>query len=146
MNRPDYIEQQIRFNGFYMYSYGPLHDTGDYTQSADIHPVYDDVYIEHWGAEYLSRSLQNYGIRFDTFLAMPQEIIAAIEEAYPDGYLPLLPAQQRIQRKIDLQTPLGELEGLKAHQALERDHQVVNRNGTFFERLKHHMWQRRRVA
>jgi len=146
MNRQDYIEQQIQFNGFYMYSYEPLHSDGRGACSTDSRPTYDDSYIDYWGQEYLSRSLSSYGIQFELFLAMPEAILAAIDEAYPDGHLPLLPAQQRVQRKIDLQTPLGELEGLKQHEALERDHQVVNRNGTFIERLKHHMWRRRRVA
>jgi len=149
MKRPDYIEERINFNGFYMYSYGPLPFEKNRSQplySTDIHPVYDDTYIEHWGAVYLNRSLANFGIRFDYFLTMPEAILNSVDEAYPDGYLPLLPAQQRVQRKMDLQTPLGELEAIKQHQALEAAHRVVNRNGTFVERLKHRVWPRRRVA
>jgi hypothetical protein len=54
--------------------------------------IYSDDYLEHWGREFLRLDLyRQRGIRFETFVMMPVEILATVAAA-PRG-APLLPAQ-----------------------------------------------------
>lgn len=65
-------------------------------------PTWPDEYIERWAAVYLepetNRALRGRGVRFETFLRAPVEILAALRKprvfVCPSG---LLPAQRDIQ-------------------------------------------------
>jgi hypothetical protein len=55
--------------------------------------TYADEYIEHWGGVFTARDLYHqHGVRFDTFLLAPQEILDSIAQL-PPRVAPLLPAQ-----------------------------------------------------
>ncbi len=62
-------------------------------------PLYPDAYIEHWGNVFQAHRLYDMGIRFDTFISCPCEILEAVARNYTadrlalDDYLPLSPAQ-----------------------------------------------------
>ena len=54
--------------------------------------MYSDAYIEYWGELFVSRDLyRQHGVRFDTFLMAPREILAAVSQVPRSA--PLLPAQ-----------------------------------------------------
>lgn len=104
-----------------------------------------DEHIEFWGELYTANQLHARGVPFEAFVMAPYatlEALARRERAQydDDEPAPLLPAQARVQRRLDLQTPLGELARLEA----ELDHQpgTVRRNGTWIERLRHRAWPR----
>jgi hypothetical protein len=55
--------------------------------------MYADEYIDHWGEVFTARDLyRQHGVRFDTFLLAPHEILDSIDQL-PPRVAPLLPAQ-----------------------------------------------------
>lgn len=122
-------------------SYLPLIGV-DY-QHINMHPMqtWSDEELEFWANLYRDNNIGACDIRFDTFMEQPHEIMAALAaNGHIEGndYLSLLPVQERIQRRLDLRTPLGLLE------ELENDPHIVNRNGTYIEPLHHHAHPRRK--
>lgn len=65
-------------------------------------PTYSDEYIEHWGQIFEQHNLYAYGIRFDCFLEVPNEILAAFASG---TYYPLLIRQRDVQERMDMGMP-----------------------------------------
>jgi hypothetical protein len=60
--------------------------------------IYSDEYIEHWATVFIERALfAQRGIRFDTFLLDPVEILAAVEQA--PRMCRLLEAQEEVMHR-----------------------------------------------
>lgn len=133
-----------------MQQYGPLTGAGNRRFVDHGCPLrvdgalLSDAHLEFWGEIYTTNNLHARGVLFETFVTAPQATLEALarraQAQYDDTPEPLLPAQARVQRRLDLQTPVGELERLEA----ELDHTpgAVRRNGTWIERLRHRAWPR----
>lgn len=66
--------------------------------------MYSDEYIEHWGAIFEAERLYEVrGIRFDTFLIAPHEILEAVADLPQQA--PLLP-EQAAAMHVDLEESL----------------------------------------
>jgi len=77
-----------------------------------MHTYSDDV-INNWAEVYQACRLHQTGIRFETFIAAPTEILARLgmsdaEEIMRTGFLPLLPAQAQVRMELSQQAPLSE--------------------------------------
>ena len=98
-------------------------------QTSDT-PIYPDEYIDDCGRQFVELGLRHYGITFLQFLANPR----GFEGFEPvDGYLPLLPEQERVRQR------LAEDLSSDAEQQLERDcPEVACRGGALLEPLHHH--------
>lgn len=101
-------------------------------------PIWPDAHIEAWAAVYLkpeiNRALRACGMRFETFLRAPVEILAAV--ARPRSYpwdAGLLTAQRRVQERLDIECALLEM-GYAITVAAE-SHCA---NGRVVEKLRHH--------
>lgn len=97
--------------------------------------VWSDEEIEYWAQTYRDNNVRACGISFEAFIERPHDILEALAangHIEGDDYLPLLPVQERVRRRIDLRTPAGLLE------ELERNPHIINRNGTYVEPLHHH--------
>ena len=140
MTRHLYCLHQERLpNGGLHLEYAPVEYRGRIVQ--DVRPpTYSDEYLEFWAELYADNQLWRQGIGLEQFLAAPEEVIDRMAErdtgCYADDYEPLLPAQARVARRIELQTPAGILE------QLDRDPTLVVRNGTYMELLHHRRWPR----
>lgn len=71
--------------------------------------TWEDAYIERWAAVYLdplhNRILRARGVRFETFLLAPAELLAAARRPTAG----LLPAQRAVQMRLDQARALAEL-------------------------------------
>lgn len=111
-------------------------------------PTWPDEYIERWAAVYLdpetNRVLRGRGVRFETFLRAPVEILAAVHKARvfvcPAG---LLPAQRDVQARVDLEHALAALADAALKQIAAEAHCA---NGRVVEKLRHHAHPRSRRA
>lgn len=80
--------------------------------------VYRDEELEHWGEVFVRRDLlHGFGVRFDTFIARPRQILAALESR---EFRPLLRAQRAVRDRID-----AELAALEPVGACLRGTQLV---------------------
>lgn len=103
-------------------------------------PIWTDEYIERWAAVYLepqnNRALRGRGVRFETFLRAPREILAVLRKppviVFVDG---LLPAQRDVQARVDLERALAELADAAVRQIAAEAHCS---NGRVVEKLRHH--------
>jgi hypothetical protein len=107
--------------------------------------VFSDEHIERWAAVYLApdnhRRLRARGVLFETFLAAPAEILAALDR--PRFYLTscgLLPAQRDVQRRIDTERALLELADCAVRQMAPESHCA---DGRWTEKTRHHAYKRR---
>lgn len=128
---------------------GALHLWHGPVPGRDGHPVpvssaqrVQDEHIEFWGRVFEANNLYAYGVRFDHFITAPQEFLEALarwrSERHADGeFAPLLPAQARVARRIELQTPIGLLA-----ESLENVPTAIMRDGTLIEPLRHHRYPR----
>jgi len=103
--------------------------------------MYSDEHIDYWGGIFTANHFEARGWRFEAFLAAPRahlSVLWADADAAPPDPLPLLPAQARVQRRLELQMPVGLIE------AMDRDPNIVCRDGTYMEPLHHHAmpWKR----
>lgn len=106
-------------------------------------PRYSDEYIEHWGRTFEAEDLyRRRGIRFDTFLLAPDEILQAVR-ALPADAAPLLPRQAEVMHRdlVGVVTCPRPVATAEAAEALE--HQLVParaelRGDAYIERLRHH--------
>jgi len=92
-----------------------MHRLIDWTEiAADGAAHYSDEYLEHFGERYLSSGMQLRGVSFEGYLARPKRY-----DSHASGEpLPLLPRQQRVQRRLidlervaDLSSFTGERNG-----------------------------------
>ena len=73
-------------------------------------PTYADHTIEYWGNVYQACRLEKENITFASFIESPQSILEALGmddamEIMESGFLPLLPKQARLRRKLDGRMP-----------------------------------------
>lgn len=119
--------------------------TNDYMADVPA-PRVSDEWLELWGNVFVANNIYAHGITFILFLSRPREILDALARRRLDHYAgtedfePLLPAQARVQRQSDLRAPLGWADRLESD--LDEQPGVVNRNGTWIERLHHCAWPR----
>ena len=142
MKKPVRIWETMMYNGTFKAFDKILRGPDGHRVHLEERETFSDAHIEYWAEVYLRNAVASHGVLFEYFLINPQAVLFSIDDRDPI-FRPLLPAQERVQRRLDLQMPLGELEELKQQQHLERAHQVVNRNGMLFEPMKHHSWPRR---
>jgi len=103
-------------------------------------PIWPDEHIERWAAVYLepeaNRALRARGVRFETFLRAPVEILAALRRprvfVSPAG---LLPAQLLVRQRGDLERALAELADTAVRMVAAESHCA---NGRVVEKLRHH--------
>jgi hypothetical protein len=108
-------------------------------------PRYSDEYIEHWGRAFVAEDLYHRrGIRFDTFLLAPGEILKAVR-ALPADAAPLLPRQAQVMHRelVCVVTSPRPVATAEAAEAIE--HQLVParaelRGDAYIERLRHHAY------
>jgi len=110
-------------------------------------PIWPDEHIERWAAVYLepeaNRALRARGVRFETFLRAPVEILAALRRTRVIAHAPgLLPAQRRVQERADLESALSELADASVRQMAAEAHCS---NGRVVEKLRHHAHPRSRA-
>ena len=107
--------------------------------------TFTDEHIERWAPVYLANPhLARRGVRFETFLLAPAEILAACSR--PVMIVPrcgLLQEQLDVRKRVDLETALQEM-GERAIDALAAECHCAN--GTWTEKLRHHAWTARRRA
>jgi hypothetical protein len=77
-----------------------------------MHTYSDDV-INNWADVYQACRLHQTGIRFETFITAPTEILARLgmsdaEEIMRSGFLPLLPAQAQVRMELSQQSAASE--------------------------------------
>ena len=105
--------------------------------------TFDDAWIEQWAVVYLdahlNRVLRAHGVRFETFLLSPVEILASI------GRLPavrtgLAPAQRAVQERLDVQDAMNTLADRALAEAARNGGHVEN--GRVVEKLRHRVWPR----
>lgn len=112
--------------------------------------ILPDEQLDHWGEVYLATPrLAARGVLFESFLAAPQEILAALAEVDAMQPQPLLAEQRAVRDRVDA------LYGSTAERGIERaidalEHAGACRaNGALIERLRHHayprVWPRPRV-
>lgn len=110
-------------------------------------PTWPDAYIETWAAVYLhpetNRALRGRGVRFETFLRAPFEILAALKRprviVCAAG---LLPAQRLMQQRCDLERAL---QALAEAAVLQIAAEAYCANGRVVEKLRHHTHPRSRA-
>jgi len=69
-----------------------------------LYRTYPDEYIDYWGGVFLANPcLRRRGVRFDTFLIAPRELLAKVmaPATDADGHAPLLPHQRRIRARVE---------------------------------------------
>lgn len=93
--------------------------------------AYTDAHLNYWGDIYVREKLLQYGIKFEMFLRMPQQILDSIKQ---HNFKPLLPAQRKIAARIRHQDFMRELQK-REEKRLENKGW---RNGAAFEALHHH--------
>lgn len=150
---PTYMTSMSTLDGCWHVRHVAVRDArGNIVPEGDAVRVSDE-HLDFWGALFVDNNLYAEGITFETFVQVPYQILNAIAQrranhyADTEAFQPLLPAQARLQRKLDLQAPLGRVAQLEAE--LDKQPGIVNRNGTWIERLRHHAWPRnsdRRVS
>ncbi len=107
--------------------------------------TFTDEHIEYWACVYLANpQIAQRGVRLETFLLAPAEILAAA--ARPAMIVTrhgLLVRQLRVRQRADFETALQEL-GECALRALAAESHCAN--GVWCEKLRHHAWSARRRA
>lgn len=89
--------------------------------------TYRDEYLEHYADRYVALYLKGHGVTLEQYLADPSRY-----DRLADEPLPLLPAQQRVQARLDAEA---------YRLAAEVDH-LPQRNGAVIEPLHHHRHSR----
>lgn len=139
-----YLTERLSHNGECRLRHGPL-------QTNNGKPLPDrpclrisDEELDYWAEIYTRNNLHGYGILFSVFIEAPLEILEGLRQREAARFAelreaePPLPAQARVQRRLDLQSGIGLLE-----EELESDPRVTYRNGAYVEPLHHHTWPRR---
>lgn len=103
-------------------------------------PTWPDAYIEFWAGIYLepqtNRALRGRGVRFETFLRAPVEILAALQRPRAIvSYCGLLPAQRHVRERADLQAALLVIAEVALAHVDAESHCA---NGRVVEKLRHH--------
>jgi len=103
-------------------------------------PTWPDAWIEAWAAVYLepeaNRALRASGVRFETFLRAPVEILDAVRRSRTfQGRPVLLPAQRVVQARMDLAYALAEIADAETRRIAAEAHCS---NGRVVEKLRHH--------
>lgn len=106
-------------------------------------PTWPDEYIERWAAVYLehatNRQLRGRGVRFETFLRAPVEILAALRRPVRFTYCGLLPSQRDVQERLRFETALEAIAEAALEYVAGESHCA---NGRVVEKLRHHAHKR----
>ncbi|PCJ88579.1 MAG: hypothetical protein COA54_02350 [Thiotrichaceae bacterium] len=97
--------------------------------------TYTDEHLEYWGNVYLREKLKQYGIVFEMFLRMPQQILDSIKK---HQFKPLLSAQRVVAAQIRHEDAMRELQK-REEKRLDGENKG-RRNGAPFESLHHHRY------
>jgi len=96
-------------------------------------PVYSDAYIADRGDEFIGLGLYEHGVSFLQYLADPERYRQAFGASAD-----LLPAQRRVQQRLDSDAAAAEAAALDDHPAAER------RGGAYVEPLRRHRFPKRK--
>lgn len=135
---PDiYMTSQYTLDGAWHCWHGPVITTDGRRIPDRVVPRISDEHLEFWGNVFEANRIYEHGIRFEYFITAPEEFLEALERRRIDHYAgdefePLLPAQARVARRIELQAPLGTL-----GEPLEDVPGAVMRDGRLIEPLHH---------
>ncbi len=101
--------------------------------------VLTDEYLDYWGAVFIERDLfHTYGVRFETFVLMPEEIIEAVAQIDLErGHSPLLPRQAQAMHEDVFRSFEQRTEAL-----LPRAAELHGQR--WIEKLRHHCYPRSR--
>lgn len=135
---PDiYMTSQYTLDGAWHLWHGPVLTTDGQRIPDRVVPRISDEHLAFWGQVYADNHIHAHGIRFEYFITAPEEFLDALERRRiyrhaADDYEPLLPAQARVARRVELQTPLGLV-----REGLDDVPDAVIRDGRLIEPLHH---------
>lgn len=97
-----------------------------------------DEQLNFWGDVYLQEKIVEYGIRFEIFILYPAQILKSLHDSC---FKPLLPQQRKVAAHIRHNDAMRDCQ--RREEMMLEEINVCQRNGRFFEPMKHHRYGRK---
>lgn len=101
-------------------------------------PTITDEHLNYWGEVYTQERIVEYGIRFEIFILYPAQILKSLHDSC---FKPLLAQQRKVAARIRHNDAMRDYQ--RREERMLEAKNAGQRNGRFFEPMKHHRYDRK---